>query len=113
MKEVVRPKLVGHEPDEAGGVAELCEQAHERGSERAHSSVMRSTTPHLPQASRCPRPHELPMPSSLSSMFISKTLMDAYTKTSRLKLVLQVLGEMTSRNVVSRTMLVASLARAG
>jgi pentatricopeptide repeat protein len=53
------------------------------------------------------------MPSSLSSMFISKTLMDAYTKTSCLKLVLQVLGEMTSRNVVSRTMLVASLARAG
>nr|ACG29174.1 hypothetical protein [Zea mays] len=37
------------------------------------------------------------------------TLMDVYAKTSRLELVLQVLGEMPSRNVVSRTMLAASL----
>ncbi|AQK95170.1 hypothetical protein ZEAMMB73_Zm00001d010883 [Zea mays] len=79
------------------------------GSERAHSSVMRPTTPHLPQAPRRPYPRELATPSSPSSVFISMTLMDVYAKTSRLELVLQVLGEMPSRNVVSRTMLVASL----
>ncbi|PWZ12955.1 hypothetical protein Zm00014a_038264 [Zea mays] len=70
---------------------------------------MSSTTPHLPQAPRRPRPHELATPSSMSPVFISMTLMDAYAKTSRLELVLQVLGKMPSRNVVSRTMLIASM----
>ncbi|ONM03200.1 hypothetical protein ZEAMMB73_Zm00001d031605 [Zea mays] len=81
------------------------------GSERAHFSVMSSMTPHLPQAPRRPRPRELETPSSLSSMFISMTLMDAYAKTSHLELVLKVLGKMPSRNIVSRTMPVASLVR--
>jgi pentatricopeptide repeat protein len=83
------------------------------GSERAHFSVMSSMTPHLPQAPRRPRPRELETPSSLSSMFISMTLMDAYAKTSHLELVLKVLGKMPSRNIVSRTMPVASLVRGG
>jgi pentatricopeptide repeat protein len=83
------------------------------GSEHAHFSVMSSMTPHLPQAPRCPRPCELATPSSLSSVFISMTLMDAYAKTNRLELVLQVLGKMPSRNVVLRTMHVASLVRGG
>jgi hypothetical protein len=60
--------------------------------------------PHLPQAPRRLHPRELATPSSPLFM---------YAKTSRLELVLQVLGEMPSRNVVSRTMLAASLVRGG
>lgn len=51
--------------------------------------------------------------SSLPSVFVSTALADAYAKAGRLDLALQVLDEMPSRNVVSWTTLVASLARAG
>jgi pentatricopeptide repeat protein len=40
-------------------------------------------------------------------------LMDVYAKTNQFKVVLQVLGEMPSRSVVSWTMLAASLVRGG